>query len=98
MTEIKPNDAPPLPPGLPGGGPPVNAVKPVDNPIENGGTPTWVKNWKSTAQGVLSGMVALGAYFTALPTGSIPQHTAGYITVSAGAAKVLLGFFEKDAK
>lgn len=56
-----------------------------------------LKNWKTTVQGILSGVVTLGVYFTALPTGVIPQKTAGYITIGTGAAKVLLGLFEKDA-
>jgi len=32
MTLINPNDAPPRPPGIPGGGPPVNAIVPVKKP------------------------------------------------------------------
>lgn len=55
-------------------------------------------NWKSSLQAVLSAVIALGVYFTAIPSGVIDQKTVGIITVVTGAAKVLLGLIESDAK
>ena len=57
-----------------------------------------VGNWKSSVQSLLTGVIALGTYFAAVPSTVIPQQTAIWITVAVGAAKVLLGLLENDAK
>ena len=53
-------------------------------------------NWKTSLQSILSAMIALGVYFTAVPSGVLSQHTVGIITVVTGAAKVILGLLQKD--
>jgi hypothetical protein len=57
-----------------------------------------VTNWKTSLQGILSAVIALGVYLAAVPTTVIPQHTAAIIAVIVGAAKVLLGLVQSDAK
>jgi hypothetical protein len=55
-------------------------------------------NWKTTVQGILSLVVTVGLYFTALPTGAIPQHTAAVITIATGLAKAILGLIQSDGQ
>lgn len=55
-------------------------------------------NWKTSLQGVLSAVIALGTYFTLTPSNVIPQRTVGIITLVTGAAKVILGLIQSDAK
>lgn len=55
-------------------------------------------SWKTSLQGMLSAAVALGTYFTITPSGVLPQHTVAMITLATGAAKVLLGLIQSDAK
>ena len=55
-------------------------------------------NWKTTAQGVLSVLIALGVYFSAIPPGQFSPHTIQSLTVLTGALKVLIGFVQSDAK
>jgi hypothetical protein len=55
-------------------------------------------NWKTSVQGVLSVTIAMGTYFAAVPSAQISQHTAGSIAVATGAAKVILGLLQSDAK
>ena len=55
-------------------------------------------NWKTSVQSLLSVVIALGTYLSAVPTGTIPQKTAVAITIAVGAAKVLLGLIQSDAK
>jgi hypothetical protein len=57
-----------------------------------------VTNWKSSLQSILSVVIALGVYFSAIPSGIIDQHTVVILTVITGAAKVLLGLIQSDAK
>lgn len=57
-----------------------------------------ISNWKTSLQGILSAVIALGVYLAAVPTTVIPQHTAAIIAVIVGAAKVLLGLIQSDAK
>lgn len=64
------------------------------NPILN----HLLTNWKTSVQGLLSVTIALGVYFTAIPSGVIDQKTVGIITVVTGAAKVLLALIQSDAK
>ena len=57
-----------------------------------------LENWKSTVQSLLTVVIALGTYLAITPSTVISQHAAGIITLMTGAAKVLLGLIEKDAK
>jgi hypothetical protein len=57
-----------------------------------------IANWKTTVQGILSLVVTIGLYFTALPSGAIPQKYAAILTIATGLAKAILGSIQSDAK
>jgi hypothetical protein len=57
-----------------------------------------IGNWKTSLQGILSAAIALGVYFTVTPSNVLSQHTVGIISLFVGAAKVLLGIIQSDAK
>ncbi|SRR6266567_3067958 len=64
---------------------------------------TLVKNWRSTASGVLGAVIAAGVYFAAVPTAQlqsigITQKEIFIGTIIVGLARVYVGMISKDAK
>jgi hypothetical protein len=57
-----------------------------------------IGNWKTSLSGLLTSLIALGTYFTVTPSNLIPQKTVGILTLVVGAAKILLGLIQSDAK
>lgn len=55
-------------------------------------------NWKTSLSSLLTAAIALGTYFTVTPSNVIDQKTVGILTLVTGAAKVILGMIQSDAK
>lgn len=56
------------------------------------------QNWRTSAQSLLTAAIALGTYFTVTPSNVLSQKLVGEISLGLGAAKIVLGMLQSDAK
>lgn len=55
-----------------------------------------MKDWKTSAQGMLSLVIALSVSLLAVPN-AVPPKVVAIATVASGVAKAVLGVLQKDA-